>query len=291
MTVKVNELNIPTLKGHSIALCQFIPEKSIDKTLVISSATGVLQKYYSRFATFFSEQGFTVYTFDYYGIGKSDSSTKSLKQNSFNLKSWGKNDQAAVVLHAKNQNKNAELILITHSIGGQIMGFNPNYHCIDKIIMVASQSGYWKYFSGIHLPKMYLLWNLIIPVLTPIFGYFPAKHLGLFENLPKNMVYEWAKWGRQKDYMMHFHNADEYYFDKIKSPLLALSFTDDNYAPKNTVDWLTKQYSNAKSERIHFEKAINSDMVKHFGFFKNKFKIPLWEMTLKWILDGTIPHE
>ncbi|MEO9894517.1 alpha/beta hydrolase [Aurantibacter sp.] len=291
MIIEVKDLNIATDNGYSISSQQFLPENSNDKTIVISSATGVLQKFYSRFATYFAEYGFTVYTFDYYGIGKSDSNPSRLKHNNCNLKSWGKNDQAAVVAFAKKQNIRAELILITHSIGGQITGFNPNYNFIDKIVMVASQSGYWKYFNGIHFAKMWLFWHVIIPIITPIFGYFPSKKLGLFENLPKNMVYEWAKWGKQKNYLMHFYTDEEYYFNNIEVPVLSLSFSGDNFAPIKTVDWLAQQYKNAKTERVHFTKPINSAMLKHFGFFKQKFKDPIWSMTMDWILTGKKPHE
>ena len=31
---------------------------------------------------------------------------------------------------------------------------------------------------------MYRQWHLILPLLTPLFGYFPAKRLGLMEDLP-----------------------------------------------------------------------------------------------------------
>ncbi|MRI02156.1 hydrolase [Kriegella sp. EG-1] len=291
LKVAVNELNLKTNNGYSISSLQFLPKISNDKIIIISSATGVLQKYYSKFASYFAAHGFIVYTFDYYGIGNSDSNPNRLKHNNCDLKSWGQNDQAAVVSFAKNYTSNAELTLITHSIGGQIIGFNPNYQDIDKIVMVASQSGYWKYFNGIHYFKMWLLWYVIIPLLTPFFGYFPSKKLRLFENLPKNMVYEWAKWGKRKDYLMHFYNAEEYFFDKIEVPILSLSFKGDNFAPIETVNWLTKQYINAKTERVHFIKPINSAMLKHFGFFKQKFKDPIWTMTMDWILTGKKPIE
>lgn len=284
MNVEVKELTIKTLNGHSIAVVQFSAEKKINKTLIISSATGVLQKYYSKFATHFATLGYVVYTFDYHGIGKSNGQVQKLKQNNSDLKSWGSVDQAAVVDYAKKQNPNFELTVLTHSVGGQVLGFNPNYNSIDKVVMVASQSGYWPYFSGIHYPKMWLLWYIIIPILTRVFGYFPAKVLGLFENLPKNMVYEWAKWGKRKEYLMHYHNDQEYFFDKFTIPMLSFSFPKDNYAPKNTVDWLANQYKNSKMERVHYEPSKDKiNRLKHFGFFREEFKDTLWKKTEEWL--------
>jgi len=280
------EISIPTEKGHSLLMTRFSGSENIRKTIIISSATGVLQGYYRKFASNFASIGYTVYTFDYYGIGKSGGKIDELKNNATDLKSWGSVDQAAVVAYAKNQKPDYEITLLTHSVGGQLLGFNPNYEQIDKIVLVASQTGYWKYFKGWHNLKMWLLWYVIIPILTPIFGYFPAKVLGLFENLPKNMVYEWAKWGRQKDYLMYFHNDQEYFFDKIRVPLLSFSFPKDHFAPKATVDWLTDQFKNAKVQREHYIPSNDKlHRLKHFGFFKEEFKNTLWKKTEEWIQE------
>ncbi len=212
MEVQVKELSIQTADGYSIAVSKFFSKTLCTHALVISSATGVLQKYYSHFASFCASKGIVVYTFDYSGIGKSISSTTELKNHSGNLKNWGQQDQASIVALVRKEYPDAVLTLMTHSIGGQILGFNTNHHLLDKVIMVASQSGYWKDFKGFHGFKMWSFWHFLIPVFTPLFGYFPAKKLGLFENLPSKVVYEWASWGKKKEYMMHFKSAD-YLFD------------------------------------------------------------------------------
>lgn len=282
--METQEISITTENGHSLAATKFSDSENIQKTIIISSATGVLQGYYRKFASHFASLGYTVFTFDYYGIGKSGGQVEELKNNTTDLKSWGSSDQAAIVAYAKNQKPDSELTLITHSVGGQLLGFNPNYKLINKIVLVASQTGYWKYFKGWNYPKMWLLWYFIIPILTPIFGYFPAKVLGLFENLPKNMVYEWAKWGREKEYLMHFYYEQEYFFDKIRVPLLSFSFPKDNFAPKTTVDWLTDQYKSAKVQREHYIPSKQKlHKLKHFGFFREEFKDTLWKKTEEWI--------
>ena len=69
---KHTDLLIQTPSGHGLGCTCFSPKKSIHKSIIISSATGVLQRYYHKFATHFSQLGYTVYTFDYSGIGKSN---------------------------------------------------------------------------------------------------------------------------------------------------------------------------------------------------------------------------
>ncbi|MFS4493774.1 serine aminopeptidase domain-containing protein [Maribacter sp. 2308TA10-17] len=286
MEAIVKEFKIQTANGDTVAVSKFFAKNPSKHTLVISSATGVLQKYYSKFALFCANNGIIVYTFDYSGIGKSISSTEELKRHTGNLKNWGQQDQAAIVSLAKKENPDTNLTLMTHSIGGQILGFNPNYDLIDKVLMVASQGGYWNDFKGLHKLKMWLFWYFLIPVSTPIFGYLPTKKLGFFENLPKNVVYEWATWGKKKEYMMQFEN-ETYLFDEIKIPILSWSFPKDSYAPIKTVDWLVKQYKNAQITRMHYPEE-KQKQPGHFGFFKSEFKELLWEQNLKWILTNSL---
>ena len=282
--MQIRDISIVTPQKHSLAATVFSSSKEAFKTMVISSATGVPQGFYKKFAAYFADLGYVVLTFDYYGIGNSGSETDVLKTNAYNLRNWGKNDQAAALAFAKTNYPENEIILLTHSIGGQIVGFNPNYKYIDKIVMVASQSGYYRYFAGLHSPKMWLFWNLLIPVLTPLYGYFPSARIGLFANLPKNMAYEWARWGRKKNYMMHYYNPEEYFFDKIKAPIFSLSFAGDTYAPKKTVDWLTAQFKNGKISRYHYQEKGLQPL--HFGYFKEKFKDLLWSKTHSWIVNN-----
>lgn len=243
-----------------------------------------MQPYYSRFASHFAELGYTVYTFDYSGIGKSGSSIIDIKLNTIDLKTWGENDQAAVVGYAKSQNPNHKLIVITHSIGGQILAFNKSMSQIDAIITVASQSGFWKHWKGYERFRMFTFWYVLIPILTPRFGYFPAKKIKLFENLPKNMVYQWQRWGKHKDYMLSEFNFENLEFKNFKNSLLALSFPKDEYAPSVAVDWLAKQFVNADVDRRHIiPEDLGVSNIGHFGFFRSQFKDSLWNMTHDWI--------
>ncbi|WP_178984489.1 alpha/beta hydrolase family protein [Winogradskyella helgolandensis] len=281
-------LDITTPLGHHLGLSVFKPKSSNYKSIIISSATGVLQHFYFKFATYFSELGYTVYTFDYSGIGKSNPNTTHLKQNTINLKDWGENDQTSVIGYAKAKNPNHKLIVITHSIGGQILAFNKNMANIDAIITVASQSGYWKLWKGYERFKMFAFWYALIPSLTPLFGYFPAKKIKLFENLPKNMVYQWRHWGKHKDYILGEFNFEDLQFKNFNKHLLALSFPNDEYASKSSVDWLAKQFINAQVNRQHIiPEDLNISNVGHFGFFRSQFKESLWKMTNEWIENNT----
>ena len=149
---------------------------------------------------------------------------------------------------------------------------------------VASQSGYWKHWKGFERFKLYVFWNALIPVFTPIFGYFPAKKLGLFESLPKNMVKQWSAWGKKPDYILSELKHENTMFAVYDKPMLILSVPKDEYASKSAVDWLAQQFINAKIDRRHLvPEELGIPNIGHFGFFREAFKPSLWKMTEEWI--------
>ncbi|MEX0274379.1 MAG: alpha/beta hydrolase [Flavobacteriaceae bacterium] len=289
MSVSIDETTLTTPLGHALHVFRFALPSTTGPTIVISPATGVLQRFYRKFATYFAHQGYTVYTFNYWGIGKHGSEISQLKANRNNLTSWGQNDQASVIAHAKRERPDRPLVLITHSVGGQVFGLNPKNHLCDQVIMVASQSGYWKQYHGGNRVKIWIFWHVMIPILIPLFGYFPAKKLGLFENLPKEMTLEWAKWGKRKTYMRSPKEKDGEYFENVRAPMLLWSFPRDPFATKSGVDWLADQFSNAEVQRIHYQPEKGDAQPGHFGFFKEQFKTPFWDHTHKWI-QNKISH-
>ena len=283
MSYREEIVAIPTRAGHSLTGSLFSPLYPSGQSLLISSATGMLRRFYHAFAKHFASKGYTVLTFDYWGIGDSGGTPDALKKNRYNLAHWGSNDQAGAVSYIKSIAPEDSLSLVTHSIGGQICGFNPEHSRIDRILMVASQTGYWGLYDRWHKYKMWFFWNAMIPWTIPLFNYFPAGHLGLFENLPGEMAYQWKRWGKRKEYMMAFKDSS-YLFDQLKMPILSLSFPGDTLAPPKTVDWLSRQYTGADVHRIHY--TLEGNKPGHFGYFRPRFTETLWSYTHQWITEG-----
>ena len=271
----MNKLLIKTAKNHTISVTEFICSEKPKSSILICSATGVKQELYQKFSDFLRQKNFNVYTFDYTGIGSSR--LESLKSLKTTASSWATNDLETAINHVKHNNRNTGLIIIGHSIGGQLIGLAPSSKLADGILLVAAQTGYWKFWKGFNKLKMYLTWHFLIPILTSILGYFPGKKIGSSEDLPKNMALEWKKWCCSKNYLFDHHlNASQKY-EEIHCPIVSFSAEDDNYAPKTTVDWLTDKYKNALTERKHLiPKELGIKSIGHFGFFRSKNKIPIW---------------
>ncbi len=285
MSISVAALRLEVGRANTLSYVQYLPESEPVKAMLISSATAVPQQYYKKFAAYFAEHGFATYTFDYSGFRNSGNSSDYLRSHKGGVKGWGAIDQAAMVKLIQKNHPELKIVLICHSIGGQITGFNSLNTAFEKVIMVASQSGYWNTYTGFNRIKLFLFWYFFIPVFTPAFGYYPGKLIGIVDNLPKSVVTEWRKWGVKKEYFMHYYNEQEYHFDKLRVPLRMFSFTNDGFASKKGVDWLSQQYKNAKVERIHFDKDSNGKKPGHFGFFKETFKKEFWKPALNWLTE------
>lgn len=242
--------------------------------LVINGATGVRQWYYARFASWAAEQGATVLTWDYRGIGES----RPHRLHGFpgTMRDWGRHDLEGVLRFAHQEWSGRPLVAIGHSVGGQILGQAASNGLLSRAVTVGSQFGGWQWWSGPHKWALAALWYGLMPGLTHALGYFPGS-LGIGADLPKEVALEWARWGRSRDFFLA-HGVDREGYTRLKIPLLSFSFTDDPYAPKAAVDALHSLYSEAQVERRHLHpRDVGAKEIGHFGFFRDTFRTSLWE--------------
>lgn len=250
-----------------------------ETVLIIASATGVKQEYYSKFAKFAENNGITVITFDYNGIGRS--LKKPIKKLKIDAAYWGSNDLESIIQYTISNYPKSKKVIIGHSIGGQLIGLAKSSNKLDKIILVAAQSGYWKYWKGIERIKMWFNWHILFPFLLTTFGYLKSKKISGMENLPRNVANQWRNWGKNKDYIFSDKSIGKTFYETIESNMTAYCIDNDKFAPEEAVQWMTKKYKNAKRKSVHL-KPIDFKVKKigHFGIFKEHFKNTIWAQIL-----------
>lgn len=275
--MQIFQININEQESVKFSLYHAI---SSDTIVIIVSAAGVLQTFYRTLAQFFQTNGISVITFDYTGIGKSLNG--NIKKENSSLANWGNRDLEAVIIHATETFPQHKIILLGHSIGGQLIGLAPSSCIADKIILVATQSGYWKFWKGVSKIRMWVNWYLLVPVFTKVFGYLPSKKFSLMESLPKRAADEWAKWCRNSDYLFPYFSDNKLYYDQIKCNITSISIDDDFFAPKESVEWLTAKFKKASIKRLHFNpEQFNVSKIGHFSLFTEKFKDSIWNILLE----------
>jgi len=273
--------------GLQLAATWFIAENPHDKVVLINSATGVKQKFYHDFAAYLASQGLNTYTFDYRGIG--DSRPEDLEDILSNMRDWAK-DVDAMISHISRVHPGSKIIVLGHSVGGQLIGMSSLTRQADAFVMVGSQTPYWKNYSGsIMRLKLVIFWYGMIPFLTRLFSYFPSRSLGMFEDLPLNVARQWARWAKSPNYVFDEAPGLRASFAALEHPALMLSFSDDILAPHRAVLDLKKHYSRLKFDHWHLrpEDALQRK-IGHFGFFRKRSESLLWKEVVSWIFK-TLP--
>ena len=283
MHANVESIRVLAKDGYPLAATRFVPASPNGQCVIINSATAVRQKYYGNFARYLSQQGFTALTYDYRGIGNSLNSP--IQDFEGTMMDWGTKDFAGVLAAAQTMGFN-RILVAGHSAGGQLLGLAENNALVDAALTVGAQSGYWRLWSGPQRYALAALWYALMPGLSAVLSYFPARRLGLGENLPAGIANQWARWCRSENFIVDDEgHAVRQHFESFARPVLAFSFADDLMAPKAAVDALSAFYSGAKLERRHLQPAhVGARRIGHFGFFRPEFEATLWRQSVAWLL-------
>ncbi|HEY0740538.1 MAG TPA: alpha/beta fold hydrolase [Chryseosolibacter sp.] len=276
-------LRIVTTDGFVLSATRFSPEKPTSKVILINSATGVKQRFYASLASYLANEGYTVYTYDYRGIGHSRS--KSLRGLKASMKDWGTWDYHSMLQNIFQSHVNARVIVIGHSVGGQIVGLSSLTQKLEAVVMVGAQTPFIKNFgAGLYRIRLYFFWYFLLPVLTKIIGYFPAKKLGLFEDLPAGVAWQWLRWAQSSNFLFDEFPEEKKRFESLQVPALMINFTDDKIAPAPAVADLMAKYPKIKWSQWQLSPDdVMQKRIGHFGFFRKDMQQSLWTETAGWM--------
>lgn len=278
------KLKILTDDEYQLSVTAYKPKHALSHTVIINCATGVKQRFYSNFAKYLSQQGFDVFTYDYRGIG--ESRPKRLRELHADFNDWAQLDFAAVIAYAQREFPSNKLSVVGHSLGGQLPGLASSSASVDHFVLVGAQTPYWRNYRGAMKAKVWLLWHMLIPVLTALFGYFPSKLLGLFEDLPKGAALQWARWGKCRRYMFDEYPHARLHFEMLAQPALIFNFNDDALAPPAAAADLLRFYPGLTKELHQIDPAdIGRKHIGHFNFFKKEYCNPFWITVTQWLIE------
>lgn len=262
----------------SLAASLYPAADAIGAVLIVP-AMGVPQRFYAPLATFLAGRGFTTLTFDFRGIGGSKHG--SLAELDTDIIAWAERDTAAALELVAAKAPRLPVTWLGHSLGGQIVPFVPNHAIADKIVTVATGSGYWRENAWATRRKVWLFWFGAVPIATPLFGYFPGKKLGMVGDLPRGVIRQWRRWCLDRDYAAGAEGPRvRAMYAGVKTPITSLSFTDDEMMSATNVARIHELYASAPKAMHRFEPSeLGVPRVGHFGFFKPNMSA-LWEKEL-----------
>jgi predicted alpha/beta hydrolase len=277
------DLAIPATDGFALAATEFVPAGASTLTVLVAPATGVKRSLYRAFAAWLSARGLTAVTWDWRGTGGSRPPSLSGFEATMS-EHWARRDLAGVIAWAGAHHPDTPLVAVGHSFGGQAFGLAPNAGALRAVVTVAAQSGYWGHYPAPAAWRYVALWYVVMPGLTRLLGYFPARLLGLGEDLPRGVALQWARWCRTPEYLGDFTGHA-----RFAAPLLAYSFDDDPYATARAVDWLHARYGSATKKRRHLApRDLGVPRIGHLGFFRPDAET-LWHETVAWFSRSARP--
>ena len=279
----MNAFTLDTSDNFSIAVTSFGNANSLNKIIVISSAIGVPQKFYFKYATYLSTKGYLVFTYDYRGIGQSK--PKSLKGFKAEFIDWAEKDFMAISKYIEEMYPNYQKYLIGHSMGGIMLGLSRAFKVYDKFVTIGSQFGYIKNFHDKDKLKIRTFFQIMIPLLTPIYGYFPSQKVNMGDPLPKGIAYNWKSIILGEESILGYANTTQNFYEEIVQPMFIISLDDDYMAPPKTVDLFdSKVMINAKKKRLNIKpEDVGLKFIGHMDFFREKNKNELWHIPLEFL--------
>ncbi len=251
-------------------------------------AMGVRASYYQPLAEALCAQGFPVVTTDLRGLGTS--SVRASRHCDFGYREIVEVDFPALHAAIAQAFPKRGIVVLGHSLGGQMacLYAAAQPEALAGLMLVASCS---VYYGSWPFPKslFVLLFEQTTALTARLLGHFPGHLVGFGDREARQLTLDWAYQGRTGRYQA---SGSTHRYEELLAtstvPVLAVSLTDDTYAPRRAVEHLLDKMPQAPKTHFHLApEDLGSTSVGHFGWVKRaEHLIP---KIVTWISEATGP--
>lgn len=293
------EIGIPAsdgyrLQGHFWPAAESAQPVIARPVVVVNPATSVAARYYHRFARFLQQQGLDVLTYDYRGIGLSRPAR--LRGFEAGWRIWGERDFEGVLQWLQHRRPGQPVDVVGHSAGGFVAGLAESAPRLHRVCTVAAQLGYWADFAAPRRLRMAVKWQLAMPLLSALLGYFPGQRLGWLEDTPRGVVQDWTQHMRRLEQAWDHGGPAARLAERtalvarcarLQAPMLAIGLEDDAFGTVPALERLLGYYPHSPRTHIRVApRAVGAEAIGHFAFFHSRFAHSLWPLVLAWLQTG-----
>ena len=260
------------------------------RVAVFHGGAGISAPRYRRFAQFLANSGIHVLTYDYRGIGLSRPA--ALRGFRATMADWCDYDGAGAIAWLRGRFPRHEILGFSHSIGAFPMVGAPNATEQAGLVLIGPHTAYFGDYRARYRPGMTIFWHGLMPAVTRILGYFPARRLGLGEDLPADIALHWAA-RRAGNLRPSSPGAEHERMRRIldrcaalERPALAITVSDDALATVAGATRVLACFQRLRAQQVVLGPAhAKARRLGHFGFFRRDAGAILWPRLLA-LLEG-----
>ena len=257
-----------------------------ERVAVLHPGAGIAQVRYQHFARFLADAGIPAFTYDYRGVGASRPA--SLRGFRVTMEDWAEYDCAAAIGWLRERFPASGIVGIAHSISTLLQGAAHNAQEQSQLLMLGPHTGYCGDYRAAYRVPMALMWHAAMPAVTRLAGYFPARILGLGEDIPFDVALQWAgRWspdlrprpgesayGRRSRLLDHCAG--------LRYPVRVILASDDAFATPASARRLLSYYPGVRIEEQLVVTPGDAAVQRlgHFGFFRRASGAALWPRML-----------
>ncbi|PJZ70884.1 hypothetical protein CH373_06365 [Leptospira perolatii] len=289
MKVEKSSFFVKSSDGYSLAVYSFLPlaSKHADRApILVLPAMGVPGKFYVKTALLLANSGYPVYLQDLRGLG--DSKPGPSKKNDFGYSKLIYDDCESVVEFLQERHSVEKVILLGHSLGGQLGAVYAGIHpeSIERLVLVTTAIPYYKLY-GFPRSILYFCYYKFASLISSMLGYFPGDKLGAMGRNARQLMKDWSRIGLTGIFRDSGGSDLEWAFPRVTCPVLSVSFTDDQtYAPRKPVEAFHGRMIGSTLAYLYLSPSdLEVKEVGHFGWMKNgKFS----ELVVAWLQNEVL---
>ncbi len=270
--MQIDDIQFITADGVSLRGVVLRPEGTPTVAVVLHGATGVPQSYYRAFAEWLARaRGFIVLTYDYRDFGAS-ARGKAAKSRA-TMADWGLMDQPAALAALRHAAPGIPLWVIGHSLGGLMLGFQPEMAGVARVITVAAGMVQMGDHPWPFRAKAAAFWYGHGPILVGLAGYLPRKWSGFGADLPAGVYWQWRRWCTAKGSFLRDvgHCLPMPDVQVVTAAMLFIAVADDEMMPPAAVWRLMSQHRMAfQRQRVLKPADHGLARIGHMGAFARR---------------------
>lgn len=270
--------------GHVVGTL-LMPAAAPTGFLTIHPAVATPAGFYTTFAEYAAESGLAVLTYDPRGVAASG---PAREYPQLRMSDWMQQDATAVASWARSEFPALPKVALGHSLGGHALLLGDASQDLHGIVTVASHRAALRDMAPpAERLRVGFILTVLGPLLSPIVGYAPGKRLGLGEDIPLAAMLEWARWARMPEYFFDDPRLGAAAkFARLRTPVLAVSASDDPWASPAQVDALLDYLRLAEVERCAYTpQDLEVPQIGHHGLLRRSVGNRAWPDIVSWLID------